>query len=445
MALGGNGSASSPGRLAAPAAAPAMAAVAFLTLSLWSGGGDDAPAAALQSALFGAAAIWATLQAPRSAVQATLAENRLSLLALTALVLWTGITTLPMGGPLAHPAYARFELAPGAISIAPYRALEGLAAFLFPVCAFWVGALAVRRPEDKRHIARLLMTAGAIYAAFGLIAFARAYGAAAPRLDAGLVSPNAAATTLGLFLLAAAAVALRAGQRARTPLQILTLAPFAFGAMLIGSCALLLTASRGGALAFAAALLLLLALGMRACAAPSKRAHGARVAAALAACAAIAAMALLGGDVTAARLTDEASLTNDGRWSIYLAHWQAFLGRPILGHGMNTFHEVNAMIATPENAAILGFTGSTMNIILQLLVEQGLIGLFLFGILIVPIVARCASIWLRGAAGATWAALALAAFVLCLAHGMVDIGLKTPAIAALLAFMLGAFSRRNLA
>jgi O-antigen ligase len=128
---------------------------------------------------------------------------------------------------------------------------------------------------------------------------------------------------------------------------------------------------------------------------------------------------------------------------LFETHWQAFLDRPWLGHGLGTFHAINAYYATPENWRAVLTVGAAHNVVLQSLEESGLIGFALLSVMVLMPVTRAFRAAITGRSGQAWSSLAVATTVLVYVHGMVDFGLNVPGIAALFAFMLGAYSRRG--
>jgi len=124
------------------------------------------------------------------------------------------------------------------------------------------------------------------------------------------------------------------------------------------------------------------------------------------------------------------------RASLWQTHWQAFLDRPLIGHGLNTFRDINAHYATPEHWAALHVVGAAHNIYIQALEETGLIGMALFTAMLAGPLWRAFRQAVHGGRGAELAAGVIGATVMCLMHGLVDFGLQTPAIAALLAYSL---------
>ncbi|MGE0829699.1 MAG: O-antigen ligase family protein, partial [Hyphomonadaceae bacterium] len=349
-----------------------------------------------------------------------------------------------------HPLWAAFGQSQGAISISPYRTIEGVAAFLGPACAFAIGALAMRDREDRDWAGRFIMVLCASYAILALTLAATAPEAFGGRLRATLGSPNAAATAFGAMALFLCALIFRAARGRLSGLHLqatgarygwaslLQSAPITLAVLALTVACLLLTGSRGGLAAFAGAFLVLASL-LRAPAAREKS-EGRGLHLALLALVGLAGLLFIfGGSYVLSRI-GSIEIDAENRRMMIDAHWRVFLERPLLGHGLNTFHELNAHAATPENYQALRRIGSAHNIFVQLLEEQGLIGAILFVLMLAPPLWRGLTASLSDRSGAEWAAAAIAAATLCLAHGAVDFGLQIPALGALFSFALGAFA-----
>jgi len=223
-------------------------------------------------------------------------------------------------------------------------------------------------------------------------------------------------------------------------LQKLIVAPLSLAAFMFCIACVIMTASRGGILAGLAGLIALaslLALSLRR-ANDGETAKAWRPALALGGVA--AALVLFGGQFLFERFEKIGESSNQDRRTVIETHWDAFLERPVWGHGLNTFHAINEAGATPENWRATRVVGAAHNIFVQALEEGGLIGgglLFgAYGALILHAFWRA----LNASSGREWAAAAFAASLLALLHGLVDFGLNVPAISALLCFMLGAFT-----
>lgn len=425
---------------------PAALALLVISATALMGGATGAAPAALFSLALVAALILAALTTSSKSLGRALTENRVSLAALGLFLVWSLVTTLPVGGGWAHPMYAATGVKTGAISIAPFRTFEALAALVAPAAAFAIGSLAVERSTDRDLVARALLVAGLIFTAGALM---QHVATGDDRLDGGLPSANAAATLFGVFLLVAVAVVLRAqrtGKGAAVGLSAIVRralrAPFALGLIAVSLAGLFLTGSRGGALSCFAAIIVILALPAIG---SSDRGFGARFSnlgkMALSIGVVVLLMSLAGAQMTVERMF-QFGAEGGNRMTLYEAHWQAFLDRAWLGHGLGTFHMINELYATPENWNELRTVGAAHNVVLQFLEESGVIGAALFGVALGAPIVRAGSAALRDSSGRVWSALAVAATAMVFLHGMVDFGLNMPVIMALYGFILGAFSRR---
>ena len=307
-------------------------------------------------------------------------------------------------------------------------------------CAFLIGVMLGGRDERARGFLLLWIGCGGVYAAASLYAFKvnpQSLGLGhktlfLDRLTGAFVSPNSAATLLGMIVVLAVAAALEgrrgatAGGRGPTLDAALSLA--AGGAALT---ALVLTASRAGLVSTLAALAVLLAA--HAVANRDRltlRAWGVGLAGALVVAAVIA---LAGGQVIG-RLID---LNSADRAGILNDHWRAFLAHPWLGYGLGSFDSVNKSLITPSSYGYLWNIRAAHNVYLQWLEEGGVVGAL-------PMFATVAVILGSIAWGAatrksmrSWLRGLLALSLVVLLHGLSDYALQVPSIASNWAMLLG--------
>lgn len=430
--------------------AAALAVLIVLFLALLLNGANSAAGAALLSigALAGLAI--ATLAAPRSALKGLAAANWLSITAALAFLALALLTTLPnlIWPERTNSLWTMLGDGHWPASISPYRTLEGAASLLSAFAAYALGALLSPDSKARDWAGRWLVIFAIVYAFVGLYLFFATAGANGARLDVGVSSANAAAALFGVLALVAMALLVRAG-RGRLGGDVETSlpsgwgwagfalkAPMSFAAMLLLFACLLLTASRGGLVATLAGILIFAA----AIATQSVKNAGARGGILLAPIAIIAAtFALLfarGGEDVMQRFALAAE-DLEVRRALADAHWSFVTERPLFGYGLNTYHELNALAATPENWRALRAPGSTHNIFIQVLEETGAAGLGLWALMLATPIFRAISRIAGRRSGAEWAAAAFAATALLLLHGVVDFTLQVPAIAALYAFILG--------
>jgi O-antigen ligase len=307
----------------------------------------------------------------------------------------------------------------------------------------------VGRRSDKDFIARLISVFTLAFALLACVGYLGALTGARVRLDAGLPSPNVAADAFAILALLNASTALRgvrgkrivsaraasSGGGSETSLADTALPLVAFVAAVT---ALLLTASRAGIAFTMAGLFLFAGLSLIGLLRDRRRSRAAGLGLAVLGLATLA-LVYTGADFALLR---SSHLDTDAlaRRVVADAHWQLALERPIFGHGLNSFHELNAYATTPENWWALHDMGAAHNIYIQAFEETGAVGLALWVLMIAPIGLRALWSAVNARSGAEWSAGALCALVVCLLHGSVDFGLQVWSVAALLAFLLGGFA-----
>ena len=425
----------------------AGAAMAIILAGLLAAGANTPGAAALFAAALLAAAFLAVALSPPAAVMHALRSNAATAAAAAAFITLAVLTALPLPTPelatrLGHPDAARLAWAVPAMSLAPSSTLEGVVIFLAPAAAFALGALA-RTTGTRAQIGGWICALAIALALYALQLFAAGVSQGGGRLDAHLSSANAAAAAFGslaLFALASALDKTFSGADESGPPMIKWLlapvrAPLAAAAFALATACTLLTQSRGGLAATGVAFAVFVCL-------LALRTRGRTRLLMLGPAAAFGAVAVfmltLGADSVLGRLSDVGEALR-GRQELLAPHWQAFLASPIWGNGLNTFHEINAMAADPENWDSLRFVGAAHNIYVQALEETGLIGLALFALMLAPPLWRALTRALHGSPSPHWNAALYAVGMLFLVHGVMDFALQVPAIAALFAFCLGAF------
>ena len=267
------------------------------------------------------------------------------------------------------------------------------------------------------------------------------------RLSAAFLSANTAATFFGMVLIAAAASILRALTKIGS-FHFFTLLEGLFRHALVGlltfmfaGICLLLTASRAG-LAFAALSLLILiiweVIAFRRKEVAENHLSLLKIVGAI-----IIVLVMLGvgfwvlsGDVAGARyaeLDDDANM----RLVMYSAYWEAFLQRPFFGYGLGSFDQMNNSIMTGANAHILATQGAAHNVILQWLVQTGLVGtMTMLGFMAAIFV----NIWrglTRRRRYRTYLRATLVISVFIVLHSMVDYAVEIPGFMWWWAFVLG--------
>ncbi|QGZ93379.1 O-antigen ligase family protein [Terricaulis silvestris] len=428
----------------------ALGVLVILFTALLAEGANSAVRASLMAAVLLVALMIGVAGAPRRDLASVLSANRLSILALLVFLAWAMAMTAP-GLPLglqSSPHWAPVANAP--LSLSPFRTLEGAVALLGPAAAFLLGALVAPDPNARDWVGRWVVALTILYALIALYGFFSNDGHSGGRLDVGISSANAAATLFGVLTLVGAGLIVRgargrlgqADQRHGLPAswswaEFLVRTPLSLAAVLLATTCLLLTASRGGLIATGVAFILFVIAFASQRLKQTYARSSALVAPLLALVILFVVLFVRGGERTVERFA-LASEDFEGREMLAKAHWQAFLERPLIGHGLNTYHEINALAATPENWSSLRIAGSAHNIYVQVLEETGLIGFALFALMLATPLSRAFTRIAGGGSGLEWAAIALATSALVLLHGLVDFGLQVPALAALFAFLVGA-------
>lgn len=267
------------------------------------------------------------------------------------------------------------------------------------------------------------------------------------RLRASFVSPNVAATLFGLCaLIGLARLANRLynpGPRIATRADLLTFilrhAFAAFGLAVLAVTALWLTASRAGIVLSFIALGALLAVELVAL--RHRRGRPRRLLKswqwAVLGGLAMLAMWLVFSEVFGLRL---AQIGNDAgdRMALYSIYWTTWQDAFWTGHGLGSFNRVNDAMMTPEAVPYLLPVGAAHNLVLQWLIQQGVIGtVLMFSVVLaihVPLL-RCLSGRYQGSLSLIW--LAVCASGLVILHGMVDYGLELPGLVWLWSMLLG--------
>lgn len=417
--------------------------VALLFAALFMRGADGGALASLFAAiLLGLLAVRVILSQPEALSHAF--QNQVGILVLgSAYVGWALISLAPFGSSEAANAA---ELAAGhqRWSISPYRTLEGLASFAAIAGAYIHGLLAVR---STRCSQRLLIYVAAGATALTLGALLRFSGEAHAdprwpgRLLAGFASPNVAADAFAILAIFSAACAIQVAtaltskQASKLALSELGRGALGIAAFILCWACLFLTASRGG---LVAATIGLAGFGFLLWSNSSKRKS---TRAGLLLFGLIGALGAFASDYALRRFGAHGA-DLQLRETMLNAHWQAFLERPLNGFGLNSFHEINSLAQSQENWNALANIGAAHNIYIQALEESGIVGFVLLGALLMVPLARNVSHTLGGdRRGRTWCAATIGAAIVLLVHGWIDFGMQTPALAALLAFSLGAYPK----
>ncbi|MEM9421705.1 MAG: O-antigen ligase family protein [Pseudomonadota bacterium] len=269
------------------------------------------------------------------------------------------------------------------------------------------------------------------------------------RLTVPFLSANTAATFFGISTVLAFGQLLNAGRGTGGGVMsaieriarhaVLSLLLFAFGLT-----ALLLTGSRAGLVATGVGLLALflwdgLAVSRSSSTPPGSifRRVGIRTVGGVVGGAGLLAMSwAISGEVAQDRLlglqTDDA-----GRFVLWEASWQAFLDAPIWGHGLGQFSTAIAPHITQATAPTLVLQGAAHNLLLQWLVQTGVVGTVVGATFVALIGSKIVSGLRRRRRQRTLIRTVLTIWGVVLMHGLLDYGVEIPAILWLLGLLLG--------
>lgn len=365
------------------------------------------------------------------------------------LILWIALSIAPVPAALAAPAWSRVS-ALGAMTTDRAATLGELVE-LMALAAVFVGGVAVGwKGGQARFLLRVLAVAAALYALWAIISFMVEpkvlFGETKPyhqdRLTASFASANTAASLFGALGALFAVLGVEAGlNQLKEPPQ--------FGARILPGprpvvllyavttllClgALLLTGSRFGMAAAAAGLavgagLIAVVAGLRP-----------RIAAMVGggALVVIIALPLISASRATHRLWNMGEAADD-RLRAFGAIFDLALLRPFQGYGLGTFREALAPAMSREDLWLLWNLGAAHNLAAQWLIETGVVGLGLGGVMIAALMASVSPLPLkRGVPGRGRLIGILAFSVVLLLHNLVDYSLQIASVTALWALLLG--------
>ena len=341
------------------------------------------------------------------------------------------MTPFAPGG--AHPVWAYVGISPGAATIDRSATLLELIKLLGLACLFLVGAAIGKSDERATTAVRVFVIAATAYGTYAFVAFATGaiQQSQAVRLEGTLMSPNTAGTFFAVALVIVLGPLLRR-LRGRSLVGGLQAAPADWASLLILTACLLMTASRGAALAAACAMAALFGLF-----ALSGRAKWSW-----------APVALLGGGLALAlgvvtfgetlmlRFT---SIESDAvsRAELFRLHWNAFLASPWAGYGLGTFDFIHRTLLDSSSVESLWRIRAAHNVYLQWLEEGGVLmagAMFAcLGLILLTALRR----GLRRSRMNHILFALLASNVVFLVHGLSDFALQTPSMAMMWSYLLG--------
>ena len=267
---------------------------------------------------------------------------------------------------------------------------------------------------------------------------AKPYGAG--RFSAPFLSANTAATYYGVLGLLALAQLLRKSRR----LDGLSISVkiergvkfFALPAsvFLLAMTLMFLSGSRGG-VTFGGLAAIALIVWEQPFKAARQSEGGAGFPVALVAVVAIAAMFILSGELYRLRIEN---LTDHTRTAVYTAYLDSIALYPLFGQGLGGFQFTNDLIAQADNAHAIQFQGAAHNLVLQWLLQAGILGTLAASTMVM---AAVRTLWLglkRRRRQRTYLKAVMVILGFVFAHGMVDYGLEIPMVAWFVALVLGA-------
>lgn len=119
------------------------------------------------------------------------------------------------------------------------------------------------------------------------------------------------------------------------------------------------------------------------------------------------------------------------------AYFRAFLDQPILGHGFGAIEIVGAKITTLYNANAMLVEGGARNVLVQWLVEAGLVGTVLMALVLIAMHVQIAVGFRSKRTPRTFLRLAFATSALMLVHGLAHASMERPNIVWFYALVLG--------
>lgn len=357
--------------------------------------------------------------------------------AFAALMLAVGWALTPFGPGGAHPVWQYVAADGGSLTVDRSAVWLSLLRLCGLACLFLAAQIIGQSETRRRSVFWVLLLALGAYAALAIIQHVstRATG----RLTATLMSPNTAATLMGMGVVFSTMYVTQFLQRAGGAVRLDKLpldAAVSLGLAAVFAVALALTASRAGLFSTIVALAVLLTSQVIA---QGKKVRVVAIVGGAAALLVAVGVAMRSAELTAARLEN---LDGDVavRQAIFAAHWDAFVAAPWFGYGLGSFPAINQLFMTSETLRVLFDVRATHNLYLQWLEEAGVVGslsmLALLG-LVLWSVARSAG---KPGTASAIARAAIAAAVLVLLHGLSDFAVQTPAMQALFAVGLGALT-----
>ena len=395
------------------------------------------PAGLCLSLLAGAAVYFG---ADIPAAKAIFSSAVIALAALAALIshtfrpvmaVWVGLTALC--------AFAIFQASMGWMD----TAAPEFAALAAAGCIWLIAFRSASQPDAGARLWRASLTAGVL---IGIWAFADftlgPRTGSMPRLSAGFLSANTAATFFGVIALMGLCELLgqirrSVGSWAAFNRHVTGLA-LSLVAVLVPVTCLVLTASRGGILfgalsAFALPGWHVLAWTRQG--GVSQRSAGLGVAGLVAVLVIAGLVWTVSGELAATRFGQ--SIDNNARAEMFAVYWNAVALAPLAGHGLGSFAFTNDLLTTSQTVRSLGTTNAAHNVFLQWLLQAGWTGALVMWAAVVWLISRVAQGFSvrRRQRGYLRAVICISAFVIL--HGLTDFALEVPGVMWWWAWVLG--------
>jgi O-antigen ligase len=339
---------------------------------------------------------------------------------------------------------------PGSISVDRDLTALALLRLMTSASVFWLALQLCIDPKRARWLIWSVVGIGAIYAAVGLFAVVfsshgRIFAEQLPSkfVSSTFVNQNHYVTFAGIGLIAAVGAVLRIyrqelGRAGRSSgLKIAALiettggkAALPLALALVILAALMFTGSRGGIVATALGLFVLLVLNL-------SRAKGRNEAMLLSFAALLVVVAFFAfSDVVVGRITAR-GLTDQGRPAVLNLTIRSILSAPVLGLGYGTFSSAFPMFRD-DSVSIFGFWDKAHNTYIEIFQGLGL----LFGVLLIASVAvlvfGCLKAAITQKRGSTIPAIAASVSFLVGAHAFIDFSLQIQAVTLTYMAVLGA-------
>jgi len=328
---------------------------------------------------------------------------------------------------------------------------------LTAICIFWLGQSASASSSSIEFAWRSFLFIGFLFSAFALFqhilfpdqiyGFEKKYHLS--RLTGTFTSSNTAATFLGLVVLASLGHIFRIWLKANAKMDsygfhkfsyILQKAYISIGTFLFALTALLLTASRSGiAITFLSAGLFSMWVFKRTYFGKFKVRRfklGEVFILILVILFGSAAIWKLSGSLAMERYKTILADTTQ-RTDLVIASWQAFKHKPFLGHGLGRFNEAKLWSSNAETNHTVMMHEAAHNIILQTLLQSGIIGFVtLSSLYLFVFFGLIKAIRNRQSYSTYMTAIVMMSFLVC-THGLFDYGLEVPAVMLTHMWILG--------